>query len=488
MEVEKLFQSSSIAAVREVETKTRHEIEQKKHQLRQVVGDSYRDLISSADTIIDISRSCHRLVDLAGSLQEGLSGLASSATARQAAEGGTAAAAPAASSYDRLYALGSRIKYLIDTPETIYGCLDSGDYLAAARRYVRAAEVHRVLTAGQAKHVAQRFPLLQHQWPLVKKFKPQVYNAAVAWLGSHGELSAEQAAATLAAQALLKPMDGAEVLKVFLTARQGYIMQCLAAATGAGAETDLDSLACILADVATMVCATLAQCGELFLQLPGVSTSPLLGRALDGEDAASADLLFDAGREADAWKATLGVVRGRLGELSAAGLALECSQWLDELSTALRALGGRLLSPCDTGQGLLAVEAAVKAALEGWQYSLTPSSSSIDADMAADSPLALTPPSPAEAPPAVLTWPDVCQWVLGRPAPLWPLLFEQPLLERAKQLVGRDFSSVVDEVTGLLGAALQEAAALPPAAAGSFQASSWLSKWCGASTGSLGKR
>ena len=50
------------------------------------------------------------------------------------------------------------------------------------------------------------------------------------------------------------------------------------------------------------VCATLAQCGELFLQLPGVSASPLLGRALGGEDAASDDLLFDAGREADAWK------------------------------------------------------------------------------------------------------------------------------------------------------------------------------------------
>lgn len=46
--------------------------------------------------------------------------------------------------------------------------------LLQARRYVRAAEVHRALTAGQAKHVAQRFPLLQHQWPLVKKFKPQV--------------------------------------------------------------------------------------------------------------------------------------------------------------------------------------------------------------------------------------------------------------------------------------------------------------------------
>lgn len=61
----------------------------------------------------------------------------------------------------------------------------------------------------------------------------------------------------------------------------------------------------------------------------------------------------------------------------------------------------------------------------------------------------------AHAAPVSLAWADVCQWVLGRPAPLWPLLFEQPLLERAKQLVEQDFSAVVDEVAELLGAALQ---------------------------------
>jgi hypothetical protein len=71
-----------------------------------------------------------------------------------------------------------------------------------------------------------------------------------------------------------------------------------------------------------------------------------------------------------AWQAHVEAVRGRLSELSAGGLALECSQWLDQLSQQLRQLGGRLLGPCASGQGLLSVEAAVKAALEGWQYAL----------------------------------------------------------------------------------------------------------------------
>lgn len=41
-EVEALFQSRSIAEIREVEARTRHEIEEKKKQLRLVVGNSYR--------------------------------------------------------------------------------------------------------------------------------------------------------------------------------------------------------------------------------------------------------------------------------------------------------------------------------------------------------------------------------------------------------------------------------------------------------------
>lgn len=65
-------------------------------------------------------------------------------------------------------------------------------------------------------------------------------------------------------------------------------------------------------------------------------------------------------------------MRGRLAELSAAGLALECSGWLDALCASLRGLGGRLLGPAASGADLLAVEAAVKAALEEWQYTLQP--------------------------------------------------------------------------------------------------------------------
>lgn len=69
-------------------------------------------------------------------------------------------------------ALGSRVKYLVDTPEIIWGCLDTREFLAAAHRLLRASEVHRLLLAGdQSATVERRFPLVAHLWPNVQKFR-----------------------------------------------------------------------------------------------------------------------------------------------------------------------------------------------------------------------------------------------------------------------------------------------------------------------------
>lgn len=38
-------------------------------------------------------------------------------------------------------AIGGRVKYIVDTPEVIWGSLDSSRFLDAARRYLRAEQV-----------------------------------------------------------------------------------------------------------------------------------------------------------------------------------------------------------------------------------------------------------------------------------------------------------------------------------------------------------
>lgn len=56
-----LFERYSTEEIRRVERKVRGEIEQKKEELRQMVGERYRDLIDAADTIGEM-RECSESV------------------------------------------------------------------------------------------------------------------------------------------------------------------------------------------------------------------------------------------------------------------------------------------------------------------------------------------------------------------------------------------------------------------------------------------
>ena len=68
-------------------------------------------------------------------------------------------------------ALASRIKYIVDTSEIIWGSLDAGDVLGASLRFLRASAVHRLLLQAAGPAVSTRFPLVSHQWPAIEKFK-----------------------------------------------------------------------------------------------------------------------------------------------------------------------------------------------------------------------------------------------------------------------------------------------------------------------------
>lgn len=74
-------------------------------------------------------------------------------------------------SVTRIAAVGGRIKYLVDTPETLWGCLDAGSFLAAAHRFLRASLVYEALQGGDAASAMRQFPLVRTQWPLVAKFR-----------------------------------------------------------------------------------------------------------------------------------------------------------------------------------------------------------------------------------------------------------------------------------------------------------------------------
>lgn len=97
---------------------------------------------------------CHRLVH--ARLPDALGGLADSVMMQ----------------HDCAYAaLASRIKYIVDTSEMIWGSLDAGDVLGASLRFLRAATVHKLLLQAAGASVTARFPLVSHQWSAIEKLR-----------------------------------------------------------------------------------------------------------------------------------------------------------------------------------------------------------------------------------------------------------------------------------------------------------------------------
>ncbi|KAG2492230.1 hypothetical protein HYH03_009474 [Edaphochlamys debaryana] len=392
---EALFTTKTISEIREIEVRTRKDIEQKKLQLRNLVGDSYRDLIDSADKILSISNNTTTILNNVRAIQDAFTGLAHNFTSSDALLNEKR---DSLTKHEELYAVGSRVKYLVDTPELIWGGLDARRYLDAARRYLRAEQVHDLLSSSFSPAVLAKFPLLRHHWPTVTKFKKQVVDAVQAALVGERQLSSDMAADLLGSLAALQGMDAAGLLQAFLTARRTMLGQMVAAASACQGDEAAPAAAALLSAVAQAAQLTVAQVGELFLvgsSAHGGGRSPdatcLLQQRCREEEADSSELLF-GGRtnspsaggttaaaaaaasatagapEADAWRKTNRGIVERLAALSSGQVEHACLGWLRSVAEDFGAESPRLLSGLASASALVEVEATVRAAIAAWQH------------------------------------------------------------------------------------------------------------------------
>ena len=139
-----LFESRDVREIREVRARTEREAEEKDDELRALVGSSYRDAIASADAIAEMERASAELTTVVAETCETLRSLPEAiAEAESAAAPGPASASADedAADLDPTYAAGSRVKFLVDTPEKIWGSLEERDRRAPARRFLAARDV-----------------------------------------------------------------------------------------------------------------------------------------------------------------------------------------------------------------------------------------------------------------------------------------------------------------------------------------------------------
>ncbi|CAI5510093.1 unnamed protein product [Closterium sp. Naga37s-1] len=341
---ESLFETRSIVDIVAIEARTRKEVEEKKEELRQLVGASYRHLIESADSILDMRRSCEAVVRNVAAMESDFALLHKTIST-------TATTTPAADAKrkrkEALYALGSRVKYLVDTPEKIWGCLDERMFLEAAQRFMRAWEVHQLLSPSPADGAAAgggwqaqqqglmaSFPLLRHQWPLVETFRTQIVERSRECLHDASRIPAAgvgEYAAALAAVAVMEELSSHDLLALFLDARRACLRSQLASATsalGAGGSF-ADALASLLSQLVAMIQLTLCQTGQLFLEVSSAERAVLLGVLLQGAPQAQ---LFGGiprpDRELALWHRHRDALEARLPSLSSKEVAEACQNWL----------------------------------------------------------------------------------------------------------------------------------------------------------------
>eukprot|EP00892_Ulva_mutabilis_P009475 jgi/Ulvmu1/68/UM001_0071.1 len=469
---EALFESKSVADIKKVESQTRHDIDKKKLQLRQMVGESYTELITSANMIQTMADNCKSVADDLSQIRGVFGDLARDLTSNHAAA--TTQKRGMTTSQLELYAIGSRVKFLVDTPEALWGQLDSKQPLVAARRFRAAALVHGALTKACPDVLRRQFPLLRNQWAAVDGKRADILASADAMLRESSTLP--QMATSVAAVCLINGCSSAAALTHFLNQRTRALAMFASqppvpseAASPRGGKTpdanggaghdsaSLTSHACAMAAMVqdalfhaillfmdgdplgvaagasigavghtghksgTLGTGKLLAWGDWHDIGGGEEGGPMIMRALVADSHASAELLFDAlpgaadgDSEAEAWDAALKQQRESMPPLAAEDVRLTCTAWLHDLPAAAPGL----FAAAGSCRELAAVSDAVRSALGSW----APRGGGAAA-------------AAANGAEAVPKWPAVASLVLGRGVDVWGAVFEPCALRRAGTIV-----------------------------------------------------
>jgi hypothetical protein len=240
-----LFESRSLDEIREVRARAARDAEAKDEELRQRVGSSYRDAIATADCVLEMETTAARATTTLGEAVRVLTALPEAVKtiergAAEAVEKQIDLVKPSSSSLtddDALYAAGTRVKFLVDTPEKIWGSLEARDRVSAARRFLAARDVLSVLDGED--HVVRAFPLVKQQAPLLESFRAQISRAArsglvdvtTSRLNNTETNFVSDVADALAALVAAENLGATEALRVFLQTRRAWVRAALRSAT-----------------------------------------------------------------------------------------------------------------------------------------------------------------------------------------------------------------------------------------------------------------
>ncbi|KAJ6432388.1 hypothetical protein OIU84_019599 [Salix udensis] len=388
-DAESLFRTKTTSEIRNVESATRQQIEEKKEELRQLVGNRYRDLIDSADSIVRMKSYCESISRNIASIHTNIRSLSASSLSE------TPKLTSPNSTRGNSYGIACRVKYLVDTPENIWGCLDEFMFLEAAARYTRAKHVQSKLMNRDYNQILLNFPLLQHQWQIVESFKVQISQKSRERLSDQG-LKIGGYADALAAAAVIDELEPDQVLGL------------------------------------KIIQVSVGQVGELFLQV--LNDMPLFYKVILGSPPASQ--LFggipNPDEEVRLWK----LFREKLESVNAAldkeYIARTCLTWLRDCGGQIvsKINGKFLIDAIATGGELAVAEKMIRETMDSKQVlegSLEWLKSVFGSEIE-------------------LPWSRTRELVLEDDSDLWDEIFEGAFVQRMKTIIISRFEDLVGAI------------------------------------------
>ncbi|GLT87998.1 hypothetical protein SLE2022_060440 [Rubroshorea leprosula] len=426
-DAELLFRTKPISEIRNVESTTNKQIQDKKEELRQLVGTRYRDLIDSADSILQMKSACESISSNIESIHQHICSLSASPISE----------VPKFQSSDptrlHTYGIACRVKYLVDTPENIWGCLDESMFWEAAARYIQAKHVHSRLMHmngdfDQSK-ILSNFPLLQHQWQIVESFKAQISQRSRERLLDRG-LGIGAYADALAAAAVIDELVPKQVLALFLDTKKTCIVQRLSAFPGNATSSAVVSVFC---DVLSIVEVSVGQVGELFLQV--LNDMPLFYKVILGSPPASQLFggISNPDEEVRLWKSFRDKLESSMVMLDKQYIAKICLSWLRDCGRQIvnKINGGYLINAIVSGQELGSAEKLLRETMDSKEV-LEGSLEWLKRVFGSE---------------IELPWSRIRELVLEDNSDLWDEIFEDAFLRRMKIIIDSGFEDLTRAVS-----------------------------------------
>eukprot|EP00045_Choanoeca_perplexa_P016469 m.223513 g.223513 ORF g.223513 m.223513 type:complete len:936 (-) comp17271_c0_seq2:16-2823(-) len=445
-----LFQQHTISEIQSSHNKINRDIDKKRQELRTMVGGKYRQLLEAADDMIAMAKVSAQVVASIDGLKHGCEALHNEPETRSS----SISTSSGTDMNDPIFTVGVQVKLLLDSPERIWGCLETDDYELAVYTFYLARFVHKGLSAESA--VMQQFPLLRTQWSNVMEFEQRIRQHAQQTL-AQPTVGLETARAALVSLALLEDKPIEQLLETFLKARKDCLDHLWSETETVAVETKAWLLC--QAVIHSLHLAELLFHHQDWLAVDNndiVTLSTRLAQLAgsEGQDICRAwqrDHLFSdnpmAAEAPDAVQNYTLSYTHATDDIKRSQLHASLKAWLNGVADAADGKSRKLLRQATSVTELVELQRDVELKIEGMTKAERLVHLFEDDQLQQETKTALLEQA---------GWEQLCQDLVGQSVVVWDLCLRHNLLARAENLMAAQFKEAASTIVSTLSTCIQE--------------------------------